>query len=141
MEAKVTWKGGLDFDGVAKSGFSLDLSGSSEAGGSEDGFRPMELMALGLAGCTAMDVVSILLKMHQEISEFQVHVHPEFASKHPLVWTNVHIEYHLTGKAIDPKAVERAIDLSTSVYCPVLNMLHTDVEIITSYEILDTNSV
>lgn len=141
MVAKVTWKGGLEFDGDAKSGFSLDLSASANFGGAEEGFRPMELMALGLAGCTGMDVMSILLKKRQNVTAFEVHIHPEFADEHPRVWTQVHIEYLITGKDIDPKAVERAIELSSTTYCPAQNMLDDSISIESTYKIIETESV
>ncbi|MCH7662445.1 MAG: OsmC family protein [Chloroflexi bacterium] len=141
MVAKVTWKGGLDFNGDAKSGFSLDLSASAKVGGSEDGFRPMELMALGLAGCAAMDVMSILQKKRQHITDFEVHVHPEFADKHPYVWTQVQIEYRITGKDINPKAVERAIELSFSKYCPAYNMLNDSITFDSIYQIVEADTV
>ncbi|MEK6256888.1 MAG: OsmC family protein, partial [Chloroflexota bacterium] len=100
-----------------------------------------ELMALGLAGCTAMDVISILTKMRQEVTGFQVQVHPTRTDRHPTVWTKVHIEYLITGKEVDPKTVERAIDLSSTTYCPAQNMLDENIEIVTTYEIFESDSV
>ena len=141
MVLKVTWKGGLEFRGDAKSGFSLDLSASSKVGGLEDGFRPMELMALSLAGCTAMDVISILQKKRQQITEFEVHINPEFADEHPYVWTQVQIEYLITGTDVNPKAVERAIELSFTKYCPVYRMIAGSVKIESTYKIVEANKV
>lgn len=141
MVLKVTWKGGLEFRGDAKSGFSLDLSASSKVGGLEDGFRPMELMALSLAGCTAMDVISILQKKRQQITEFEVHINPKFANAHPYIWTQVQIEYLITGTDVNPKAVERAIELSFTKYCPAHRMIAGSVKIDSTYKIVEADTV
>jgi len=137
MDAKVIWKSGLGFDGFAGTSLTVPLSSRSTDGLSGDGFKPMELFAIGLAGCTAMDVISILEKKHQEISGFEVDVRTERATEHPRVFTSVIIVYKLTGKNIDPEAVERAIDLSATKYCPAQAMLSKAVEIKTKYEITE----
>jgi putative redox protein len=123
MNARVDWKGRLSFDGTADSGFSVPLGSYPEVGGDDDGFRPMELMALSLAGCTAMDVISILGKKRQEVSAFQVKVDTERADQHPKVFTSAVIEYHVAGEAIKEDAVVRAIELSAESYCPAQAML------------------
>ena len=87
MEAKVDWKGRLTFTGTADFGFSVQLGAKAAVGGDDDGFRPMELIAMGLAGCTAMDVISILRKKRQDVTEFEVQVHVERAEEHPKVFT------------------------------------------------------
>jgi len=139
MQVALNWKEGLSFAGHAPaSGYSLDISTDAEVGGAEDGFRPMELMALGLAGCTGIDVISILQKKRQEVSAFEVRVNTERAAEHPRVWTRVLIEYIVTGKNIDPAAVERAIQLSKEKYCAAQNMLKKAVSIETRYEIQPT---
>lgn len=123
MQAKVTWSQGLSFSGTADTGFSLPLGAKPEVGGDNDGFRPMELIALGLAGCTAMDVISILQKKRQDIREFEVVVTGERADEHPRVFTHLTVEYRIRGVDIDPAAVERAIELSETKYCPAQAML------------------
>lgn len=123
MEATVTWDHGLTFSGTADSSFTVALGGDPSAGGEADGFRPMELIAIGLAGCTAMDVLSILKKKRQEVTGFEVKVHAERATEHPKVFTNIVIEYIVQGRQIDPAAVERAIALSETKYCPAQAML------------------
>jgi putative redox protein len=95
----------------------------------------MELIAIGLAGCTAMDVISILSKKRQEVSVFETLVHAERASEHPKVFTHVTIEYLLEGRNIDPAAVERAIELSAKKYCPAQAMLEKAVMIEHKYTI------
>lgn len=136
MQVALNWKNGLSFKGDALgSGYSLDIGAEAEIGGAEDGMRPMEMIALGLAGCTGMDVISILEKKRQQVSAFQVKVTTERAEQHPKVWTHVLIEYFVTGKDIDPVAVERAIQLSSEKYCPAQNMLKLAVKIESRYEI------
>jgi len=138
MEAKVIWKGGLTFSGTADSGFTVPLGGAAEVGGAEDGFRPLELLAVGLAGCTAMDVISILKKKRQDVTGFEVRVHADRSDEHPRVFTHVLIEYHVTGQNIDPEAVERAVELSETRYCPAQAMLAKAVKI--DHKILITPS-
>jgi putative redox protein len=129
MTAKVTWKGNMSFTGTADSGFSVPVGTDPGVGGDNDGFRPMELLAVSLAGCTGMDVISILRKKRQKVTAFEVQVHSQKAEEHPKVYTHMRIEYYFEGRNIDPAAVERAIELSTTKYCPVQKMLSLGVEI------------
>ncbi len=117
MDAKVIWKQRMSFEGTADSGFKIPLGTSSDFGGDDDGFRPLELLAIGLAGCTAMDVISILAKKKQEVKDFEVRVHADRASEHPKVFTHLAIEYVVSGKNLDQAAVERAVELSETKYC------------------------
>lgn len=123
MNAKVTWKSGMSFDGTATTGFTLPLGAAAHNGGADDGFRPMELFLVGLAGCTAMDVISILKKKRQDVTNFEVQVHAERTEEHPRVFTDIAIEYIVTGNGLDPLAVERAVNLSETKYCPAQAML------------------
>jgi putative redox protein len=129
MGAKVTWKGNLSFVGTASTGFTVPLGADPSVGGGNDGFRPMELLAVSLAGCTGMDVISILKKKRQDVTAFEVRIHTEQAKEHPKVYTSLKIEYYFEGRAIDPAAVERAIELSATKYCPVQKMLNMGVQI------------
>ncbi|MEN8241635.1 MAG: OsmC family protein [Chloroflexota bacterium] len=138
MEAKVTWKNeGLLMQGTADTGSVLELASGLDEGA--PGFRPMELLAIGLAGCTSMDVLSILKKKRQDVTDFEVRVHTENAEKHPHVWNEARLEYVISGRNIDPKAVERAMDLSKTTYCPAQNMLNQSVEIELSYTIIEVD--
>jgi putative redox protein len=92
-------------------------------GGANDGFRPLELMAVSLAGCTAMDVISILRKKQQQVTAFDVEVHAEQAEEHPRVFTRAAVTYLVTGRGVDEAAVLRAIELSATKYCPAQGML------------------
>lgn len=122
MEARVIWKEGMSFDGTADSGFEVSLGALPAVGGKNDGFRPMELIAIGLAGCTAMDVISILRKKKQEVTAFEVQVHADRAQEHPKVFTRLEIEYIVRGKDVSRQAVERAVQLSADTYCPAQAM-------------------
>ncbi len=120
--AKVVWKSDLKFEGSADSGYSLPLDTTPAEGGGE-GFRPMELLLVGLAGCTGMDVISILKKKQQDVTAFEVAVQGERASEHPRIYTHITIEYIVTGRNIDPAAVDRAVELSETKYCSANAML------------------
>ena len=137
MDARVTWGGKLAFTGTADSGFELALDGKVSAGGEENGFQPMELMAMSLAGCTAMDVISILRKKRQDVTDFDVRVHAERASEHPKVFTSALIEYTVVGHGVDEAAVVRSIELSATRYCPAQAMLGRVIPIELKYHIFE----
>lgn len=123
MEAKVVWKQKLSFTGTASLGFEVPLGTKAAAGGDDDGFSPMELVLVGLAGCTAMDVISILQKKQQDVTGFEVRVLADRVEAHPRVFNHALVEYIVTGHAVDPAAVERAVELSTTKYCSASAML------------------
>jgi len=139
MNASVTWSAGMSFSGAADSGFSIPLDASADVGGQEGGFRPIELMLVSLAGCTAMDVLSILQKKRQTVTGFRVQAEAERAEAHPRVFTRVHLRYILTGKGLDPAAVQRAVELSETKYCPAQAMLRPTVAITSSVEIREAD--
>jgi putative redox protein len=124
MDATVVWKDGLSFAGTGhSSGFTLPLGTDPKAGGANDGFRPTELILVGLAGCTAMDVISILQKKRQAVSSFEVKAHGERATEDPKRFTSFLVEYIVKGKGIEPDAVARAVELSETKYCSVMATL------------------
>ncbi len=123
MDAKVVWKGRMSFDGTASRNFTVPLGTSSAAGGDDDGFSPMELLLVGLAGCTAMDVISILEKKKQDVTGFEVKVNGVRAEEHPKVFTNITLEFIVTGHQVEHAAVERAVELSATKYCSAAAML------------------
>jgi putative redox protein len=123
MEAKVVWKGRMSFDGTASRGFTVPLGTSAASGGDDDGFSPMELLLVGLAGCTAMDVISILEKKKQDVTGFEVKVQGVRAEEHPKVFTNIVLEFIVTGHQVDRAAVDRAVELSAMKYCSAAAML------------------
>jgi putative redox protein len=133
MEAKVTWVEDRRFVGQASSGHALVLDGSAE----KLGPSPMELMLIGMAGCTAYDIASILEKKRQVIDGLEVSARAERAEEPPRVYTRIEIEYVVRGRDIKPKAVEDAIRLSKEKYCSASIMLGRTAEISTSYRIED----
>ncbi len=122
MDAKVTWKGQMAFTGTSGRGFTLSLDSSPASGGENNGFSPMELVLIGLAGCTAMDVIDILRKKRQDVTSFEVEVHASRADEHPRVFSQALIEYLITGHQVEKEAVERAVELSITKYCSVSAM-------------------
>jgi putative redox protein len=139
-KAKVVWSEGLRFDGTATSGHEVVLDSSLAVGGTNAGFRPMELILLGLAGCTAMDVISLLQKKRQAVGGFEVRVTGTRADEHPRVYTDAHIEYIVRGHNIQPQALERSIELSETKYCPAQAMLRQSMHITHSYRIIEAGS-
>ena len=137
MDAKVIWKQGLSFTGTAASGYEIPLGAEPEVGGANDGIRPMEMMGISLAGCTAMDVISILQKKQQDITAFEVKAHADRAHDHPKVFTHVTVTYLVTGHNVDEKALVRSIELSATKYCPAQAMLSKVVLIELKYEIYE----
>ncbi len=123
MDANVTWQEGMSFTGTADSGFQVRLGADPEVGGANDGFRPLELMAVSLAGCTAMDVISLLRKKQQAVTGFEVRVHADRAADHPKVFTHITVLYRVTGQNLDEAALRRAIELTATKYCPAQAML------------------
>jgi putative redox protein len=133
---KVSWKGeGFKFIGSADSGGEVELVSSID--NENVALTPMELVGISLAGCTAIDVLSILKKKRQEVKDFEVKVHVKRAEDYPRVWTWAQVEYLVTGNNIDSKAVERAINLSSEKYCSVQNMLNKAVDIELTYKIIE----
>jgi len=136
MNVQVTWRENLFFTGTTENGSTVTL-GSRGDGTDRGGPSPMEMIALGLAGCTAMDVISILKKKRQQITDFVVEAHVDRAEEHPRVFTHVILEYHVTGKNVDPEAVLRSIELSTTKYCPAHAMLSKVTPIEARYHIYE----
>jgi putative redox protein len=133
-DARVVWQGGLAFDGTAGSGFSVRLDTTAEEGGGT-GFSPMELVLVGHAACTAMDVISILKKKRQDVTGFEVRAHGLRADDPPKVFTDITLEYIVRGHGVDPRAIERAIELSETKYCSVNGMLSKAAKIATTYRV------
>jgi len=123
MEAKIIWNGAMQFTGNADSGFRIPLDASPDHGGQNGGFQPLELLLVGLAGCTGMDVISILQKKKANVTAFEVRVTAERAEEHPRVFTRLLVEYVVTGKDIKLEDVERSVQLSETKYCPAEAML------------------
>jgi putative redox protein len=134
---KVIWNEKLSFIGTGENEFTVPLDADPDVGGENEGFRPMELIAIGLAGCTAMDTISILKKKRQDVTAFEVQVHAERAVEFPKVFTHIILEYIFEGHNIDPAAVERSIELSANKYCPAQAMLSKACKIEQIYSIIE----
>jgi putative redox protein len=115
----------------------MPLDAKQDVGGSEEGFQPIELFAIGLAGCTGMDVISIMTKKRQAVTNFEVQVHAERAEEHPKVITSAVIEYFVTGTKIDEAALTRSLQLSAQTYCPAQAMLGRIMPIELKYHIYE----
>jgi putative redox protein len=117
LKARIKWLDGRAFVGESGSGHAVVMDGAPESGGRNIGVRPMEMLLLGLGGCTAFDVVMILEKSREKITSCEVELEAERASEDPKVFTHVKLIYKLKGKNLKPAAVERAINLSAEKYC------------------------
>jgi putative redox protein len=137
MKATVRWKENMVFTGIPDSGFAVQMDSDGYFGGTGQGVRPMEMIALGLAGCTAMDVLSILLKKRQKVSQFEVRVNAPRSPEHPKVFTSALITFMVTGQSVDETAVLRSIELSMTKYCPVQAMLAPALPMELHYEIYE----
>lgn len=137
------WKGKMAFEAMGESEIVQKIDADISVGGDNNGPRPMELIAMGLGGCTAMDVISILQKKKQPVMDFQLRVHADRAGEHPKVFTQAVIEYLVKGRSVDEAAVMRAIGLSAEKYCPAQAMLGKAFPMKLIYKILDedTNAV
>lgn len=136
MKGKVTLQGGLKFVGRADSGHAVDMDGATVYGGGDSAPRPSELLLLGLAGCTGMDVVSILRKKRQPVIGLEVTVTGEQEDDHPRVFRSLQVKYTVLGKGVDPEAVRRAIELSEEKYCSVGATLQQGVPITSEFEVM-----
>ena len=132
--ASATLVSGMHFVGEIE-GFHMDLDAEVTVGGVGAGPQPHRLLLQAMAGCTAMDVISILRKKRQQVSTLSVEVQGYRADQHPRVYTQIEVLYRVRGQNVDPQAVARAIELSATRYCPVIAMLGKVAEVRTRYEI------
>ncbi len=137
MDATITWDRDLRFLGVADSGYVVPMDSQA---GPDTGVGPVEMTAIALGGCTAMDVVSILKKKQKQLSAFEVRVHADRSSDYPKVISKATLEYVVFGHDIDEASVRRAIELSVKQYCPVHAMLSKAFPIQLNYSIYEGTS-
>jgi putative redox protein len=135
MRSCIKWQGGVSFSGESESGHSVLMDGAPETGGKNLGPRPMEMILMGVGGCTTFDVVMILKKGRQDISDCVVEIEAVRANMDPKVFTHIHLHFILTGKNLNRTQVERAIHLSAEKYCSASIMLKNAVEITHDFEI------
>ena len=137
MKVAVQWKENMTFVGMPDSGFAVQMDADASFGGTENGVRPMEMIALGLAACTGMDVISILQKKRQQLTQFEVRVNAPRSADHPQVFTSALITYIVTGRGVDESAVLRSIELAATKYCPAQFMLAEVFPMELHYEIFE----
>lgn len=137
MECKVSWHEGMSFIAETGSGHLIAMDGAPEAGGRNLAPRPMEMVLAGTGGCTSFDVVMILKRGRQEVTGCEVDIKAERAETDPKVFTKIHMHFVVTGKALKPEAVERAIKLSAEKYCSASIMLSKMAEITHDWEIVE----
>ncbi|WP_332696154.1 OsmC family protein [Bosea sp. (in: a-proteobacteria)] len=137
MKARASWVEGMAFMGEAGSGHAVIMDGAPEYGGRNIGIRPMEMLLIGLAGCTGFDVVQILKKGRENVTGCEVEVEAERASEDPKVFTKIHIAYRVTGRGLSQAKAERAVTLSKEKYCSASIMLGATAEMSTSLEVVD----
>lgn len=139
MKARIKWIEGAAFLGEAESGHGVVMDGPPESGGRNLGLRPMEMILLGLGGCTASDVVAILKKSRQSVTDCVVELDATRAGTAPKVFTHIHVSYIVIGRNLQENKVKRAIDLSTERYCSATIMLRQAVEITHEYRLVEAN--
>lgn len=137
MKAEVKWAGEARFDGMSETGHTVIMDGAPEFGGQNQGCRPMELLLLGMGGCSAFDVVLILKKSRQEITDCLVQIEATRAETEPKVFTKIHAHFVVTGKNLSEKHVDRAVHLSAEKYCSASIMLGKTAEITHDFEIVE----
>ncbi len=139
MKARVKWVENSMFVAQSGSGHSVVLDGPPEAGGQNLGVRPMEMVLMGLGGCTAFDVVDILRKKRETISDCIVEISAERADTVPKVFTKIHLHYIVRGSHVKEESVQRAVELSAEKYCSVSMMLNKSAVMTHDYEIVKTD--
>lgn len=131
-EVSAAWKGGMSFTAQNARGDIVEMATMSEA----SGVSPMELLLMGVAGCTGMDIVNILEKKREPLQDLRVHVAGKRADTYPMIYTDIKVTYYLWGEGLNVKAVEQAIQLSEEKYCSASAMLRTIAKFQSSYQIL-----
>ena len=137
MNISVNWVEGLLMVGKSDSGHTITMDGPPESGGENLGVRPMEMLLLGVEGCTMIDVVTTLKKMRQDPSHLETKINAERATDHPKVFTDIHIQFVVKGKDLDPKKVDKAITLSAEKYCSASIMLGETATITHDFEVVE----
>jgi len=137
MNISVNWVDGLLMVGKSDSGHTITMDGPPESGGENLGVRPMEMLLLGVAGCTMIDIVTTLKKMRQDLSHLETKINAERATDHPKVFTDIHIQFILKGQNLDEKKVDKAITLSADKYCSASIMLGETATITHDFEVIE----
>lgn len=138
MTTVVKWQGsGMAFDATASTGHQVRMDAAQEIGGENTGPRPMEMVLMGLGGCTGIDVVMMLKKMDQDIKDVQIEIESQRSEDIPKVYTQIHVHFKVMGADLNEKKVQRAVDLSAEKYCSVSKMLEKTAAMSHSFEIIE----
>lgn len=138
MKVEIKWEGDAKFTGTSASGHSVVMDGPPDHGGKNQGPRPMEMLLLGLGGCTSFDVMSILRKSRQDVLDCHAEIEAERADEIPSVFTRIHIHFVVKGNKLKSNLVERAVKLSAEKYCSASIMLEKGgVDISHSFEVIE----
>lgn len=136
MKARIKWVEGACFIGESGSGHAVVMDGPPDSGGRDIGIRPMEMLLIGMGGCTAFDVMLILRKARQPVTDCVVEVEAERAEQVPKVFTRIHVHFIVSGSGLSDRQVARAVQLSAEKYCSASIMLSKTAEISHEYEIV-----
>ncbi len=139
MRCRVKWLDNMTFVGESGSGHAVVMDGAPEHGGRDMGVRPMEMLLLGLGGCTAFDVVMILNKSRQKFVDCHVEIEAERAEEVPKVFTRIHAHFVVSGKDLNPAKVKKAVNLSAEKYCSASKMFETTVQMTHDFEIVEVD--
>jgi len=137
MKARVKWVEGMTFIGESESGHAVVMDAAPDVGGRNLGPRPMEMLLLGTGGCSSIDVILILQKMRQQVSDCHVEIEAERAESEPKVFTKIHLHFVVKGKGIKAEAVEKAVKLSAEKYCSASIMLGATAAMTHDFEIIE----
>jgi putative redox protein len=140
MKGRVKWIENVKFVGESESGHAVVMDGAAESGGENRGCRPMELLLLGMGGCSAFDVITMLKKSRQQVDDCEVELTAQRAETIPKVFTHIHAHFIITGKGLEENHIKRAIKLSAEKYCSASIMLGETAEVTHDYEIVDSQS-
>lgn len=138
MKARVKWIENVCFMGESETGHAVVLDGAPDAGGRNLGMRPMEMLLIGMGACTSFDVVTILKKARQPITDCVAEIDATRADEIPKVFTKIHVHFVVTGKGLNPAQVERAVNLSAEKYCSASIMLGKAAEMSHDFEIVES---
>ena len=135
LKAKMSWAGGLKFEGTSVFGHPIITDGGKPAGGNEEGYKPTELVLYGLAGCAGIDIVRILEKQRQELTSLEIELIAHQGDDYPRPFHTVEVKFIARGNNLDEKKLAKAIELSEAKYCVVSQTLKSETVVTTSYEI------
>ena len=136
LTTKMTWAGGLKFEGVSVFGHKIATDVARDAGGNEDGYKPTELLLFGIAGCTGVDIVRILKKQRQQVTGIDIDVTGHQPDEYPKPFETVEIAYAIRGRELDEKKVAQAIELSQAKYCVVSQTVKNPGRVVTSFRVV-----